>query len=157
MQTTIYSGREDENYVETRIRLYQERKDKTSPSVPPDPDSVEQETTKRHMQDCIWKRCYLEHIDYISYEENGWKDEGNSLIPKQFSGPQLPPTLTRKRHRQKPQTEHETDADEETSGSEEKRGRKRKRNRKKRQVTIPETMLSIYAGDDEKENAVSSE
>ena len=54
MRTTIYSGREDENYVETRIRLYQELKDKTSPSIPPDPVSVEA-TTKCHMQVYIWK------------------------------------------------------------------------------------------------------
>ena len=77
------------------------------------------------MQVYIWERCYLEHIDHISYEENGSKDEG-------------------KRHRQKTQTEHETDADEETSGSEEKRDWKRKRNGKKKQATIPTTTLSIY-------------
>ena len=102
------------------------------------------------MQVYIWKRCYLEHVDHISYEENGSKDEGNSLITKWFSGPQLPPTLTKKRCSQKTQTEHETDANEE------KCGRKRKRDGKKKQATIPITTLSIY-GDDEKEDAVSSE
>ena len=94
--------------------------------MPPDPDYVEQAINRCHVQVYIWKRCYLEHIDHISYEESGSKDEGNSLIPKWFSGPQLPPKLTKKWHRQKTQTAHETDADEETNGSEEKRERKRK-------------------------------
>eukprot|EP00794_Sanderia_malayensis_P008305 gene8305-9189_t len=61
-----------------------------------------------------------------------------------FPGPQLPPALTRKRHRQNTQTENKADVDEETSGSEEKCGRKRRRKGKKKQATNLTTTYRIH-------------
>ena len=36
----MYSGRSSETYLETRIRLYKQQTQKTSTSLPPDPNSV---------------------------------------------------------------------------------------------------------------------
>ena len=36
IQTVVYSGKNHESYVDTRVRLYQELKEKTSLSIPPD-------------------------------------------------------------------------------------------------------------------------
>ena len=56
IQMNVYSGKENETYVQTRIRLYQKLKEKTSLSIPPDPDSVEQAIRRCHLQVYIWKR-----------------------------------------------------------------------------------------------------
>lgn len=42
IRTVVYSGKVGESYVRTRVRLYKEMKSKSSSSIPPDPDSVEQ-------------------------------------------------------------------------------------------------------------------
>ena len=42
VQTVMYSGRKDESYVDTRVRLYKAKKMKSSQSLPPDPDSMRQ-------------------------------------------------------------------------------------------------------------------
>ena len=39
VQTVMYSGKEDEHYVDTQVRLYKSQSTKTSLSLPPDPDS----------------------------------------------------------------------------------------------------------------------
>ena len=42
MQSVLYSAKEEETLVQTRIRLYQAMKTKSSQSLPPDPDSASQ-------------------------------------------------------------------------------------------------------------------
>ncbi len=56
IQMNVYSGKENETYFQTRIRLYQKLKEKTSLSIPPDPDSVEQAIRRCHLQVYICKR-----------------------------------------------------------------------------------------------------
>ena len=50
VRTVLYSGKQRESYIETRIRLYQEMKMKSSMSLPPDPDSVVQVIKRVHYQ-----------------------------------------------------------------------------------------------------------
>ena len=149
IQTVVYSGKNHESYVDTRVRLYQELKEKTYLSIPP--DSVEQTIKRCHLQVFIWKRCYLQNIEAISYEENGWKDEKNSLIPKWFAGKQLPPSLSNKRKREKNNKEFESDADEEASEAEAKSKRKtEKRGARKDRLSTPTVSGNCpYEGDSE--------
>ena len=46
----VYSGKVGESYVETRILLYKEIKSKSSSSIPPDLDSVEQAIRRTNYQ-----------------------------------------------------------------------------------------------------------
>ena len=50
IKTVLYSGMGNETYIETRIRLYKSLKQKSSLSIPPDPDSVVQAIKRVHYQ-----------------------------------------------------------------------------------------------------------
>lgn len=72
IRTVIYSGKENESYVETRIRLYQNLKSKSSMPLPPDPDSVLQVIKRAHHQTYLWLRCCERMVDRLPFEGNGW-------------------------------------------------------------------------------------
>ena len=44
----MYNGKEQEGYIETRVRLYKNQSTKTSISLPPDPDSCKQTIKRAH-------------------------------------------------------------------------------------------------------------
>eukprot|EP00795_Rhopilema_esculentum_P014877 gene14877-6009_t len=50
VRSEIYFGKDNEDYVETRICLYKSLKNKSSKSLPPDPDSVVQVIKRAHCQ-----------------------------------------------------------------------------------------------------------
>ena len=159
IRTIVYNGKNNESFVDTRIRLYQQLKKKTSLTIPPDPDSTEQAIKRCHLQVFVWKRCCDQNIDMISYEENGWKDENNSLAPKWFTGKQLPPSLSNKRKREKSYKEHNSDADAEASEVEPTSKRKtRKRNQKTDTICNPAVNHDCpYEGDFEMDRGNSSQ
>ena len=88
VQTVMYSGRRDESYVDTRVRLYKAMKTKSSQSLPPDPDSIHQAVRRVHYQVYYWLRFAEKSIQYISLEDNGWTiDVAKSLVePVWFTG-----------------------------------------------------------------------
>ena len=47
---TVYSGKDNEDYLVTWIRLYKNLKSKSSMAIPPDPDSVVQVIKRAHHQ-----------------------------------------------------------------------------------------------------------
>ena len=59
----MYNGKENENIVQTRIRMYDGQKIKSSCPLIPDPSSAEQHIQRTYYQITI---CMLENIDYKS-------------------------------------------------------------------------------------------
>ena len=91
IQTVCYAGRIDESLVETRVRLYEKQKVKTSQSLPADPDSMKQAILRINYQMYYWKRSDQAIVDEIPLEENGWNvdEESNSVTPIWFEGQYL--------------------------------------------------------------------
>ncbi|MAG85790.1 MAG: hypothetical protein CMB97_00015 [Flavobacteriaceae bacterium] len=153
IRTVIYNGKDNETYVETRIRLYKEMKSKSSLPVSPDPDSAEQAIRRANYQVFHWVRCHEINIEDISFENNGWKwdDELCCVTPVWFTGDQLPPSLNKAKKRKKKTVEEEDEdgdvemTDTETDMPMPKRKSKTKLQSKNR-LPQPET---IYDGDTE--------
>jgi len=83
MQTVMYPGKDDEDYVETRIRMYDLQKVKSSLSLLPDKHSS---VKRSNFQACIWKQCVNQYIDYPPPEDNGWQEsDDDGLVPLWFS------------------------------------------------------------------------
>ena len=106
IQTVVYSGKDDEDYVSTRIRLYENLKSKSSMPIPPDPDSVVQVIKRGHHQVYEWIRCCTPWVDTISLEENGWlvsKDLKSKIVvkPVWYTGSQLPPSASKNRRKKR--------------------------------------------------------
>lgn len=105
IQTVVYSGKDDEDYLATRIRLYQNLKSKSSMPIPPDPDSVVQVIKRVHLQVYQWLRCCIPWIDTLPLDENGWNvdEEGSEIVikPKWFTGSQLPPSAQKTKKQKK--------------------------------------------------------
>lgn len=92
--------------METRIRLYQNLKTKTSMSIPPDPDSAVQVIKRSHHQVFQWLRCCYAWIETLPLESNGWiieeEDSKPIVKPLWFTGSQLPPSAVNKKNKKKP-------------------------------------------------------
>ena len=88
VQTVMYSGRKDELYVDTRVRLYKDMKIKSSQSLLPDPDWMQQAIRRVHFQVNYWLRFGEKSVQTISLEANGWTiDIAQSLVePVWFTG-----------------------------------------------------------------------
>ena len=72
IQVCLYRGKLTENYVETRIRLYNRMKTKASCPLPPDHSSCINEIKRIHMQCLIWLNCTERVLDVLNPEEYGW-------------------------------------------------------------------------------------
>eukprot|EP00794_Sanderia_malayensis_P001365 gene1365-biopygen1116 len=99
----IYKGSKDEGYIDTRVRLYQQQKEKSSMALPPDPDSLLQALKRSQLQTKIWLQCGEYRMELLDPEDYGWKwnEETSAITPVWFTGTQLPPSLQKKKHRQK--------------------------------------------------------
>ena len=103
IQTVMYSGKPSESYVETRINMYKKIKIKSSASLPADPSSIVQEIKRVFLQCYTWVNCLNPHVRRLEPQEHGWQfDEKSSrLMPKWFTGSQLPPCLVRSKSSRK--------------------------------------------------------
>ena len=72
--------------MQTRIRLYQAMKMKSSQALPPDPDSAKQAILRIHYQVYYWLRYALKTVPAISFADNAWKLDENGVIPTWFTG-----------------------------------------------------------------------
>ena len=88
IQFMCYSGKDDEDLVETRVRLYKKMKVKSSQSLPPDPKSIEQAIKRIHYQLYSWMQVDKNIVTELLLEENGWivNAEDNSVTPLWFKG-----------------------------------------------------------------------
>ncbi|CAM1319293.1 Uncharacterised protein r2_g2746 [Pycnogonum litorale] len=128
VQMAMYSGKEKESYVETRVRLYHKMKVKSSLSLPPDPHSLKQAILRAHWQTYYWLRCTEALVENLSSEGCGWKwsPEESCLKPVWFTCPQLPPSL-RSRRKNKCQRSESDGADVESDSNNHRAPKKRKR------------------------------
>ena len=127
MQTVMYPGKEDEDYIETRIRMYHQQV-KSSLSLLPDKHSSVENLKMPNLKAYIWKQCLKQDIDYPPPEANGWQQSDDGLIPVWFSCSQLPTSLCRKPPRKSKSGE---EADDESFETE--RRKQRLQPQKKRQ------------------------
>ena len=87
VRTVCFGGKEKETLVETRLRLYQQQKVKSSPPLPPDPDSLKQAILRVNHQLYYWTRFSTPIVKQIELNENGWKvNEDGSVTPVWFTG-----------------------------------------------------------------------
>lgn len=146
MQTVMYPGKEDEDYVETRIRIYDQQKMKSSLSLLPDKHSSVEHLKRSDLQTRIWKQCLNKDIDYPPPEDNGWQESDEGLIPVWFSCSQFPPSLCRKPPRKSKSGE---EADDESSDTERrKRGRKPPKKIQKREDATDADESHLASTDD---------
>eukprot|EP00794_Sanderia_malayensis_P008248 gene8248-9129_t len=92
----IYSGNSKESITETRTKMYQKQKTKSSSSLIPDESSVAEHVKRSDLQTLIWKQCLLQNIVTPTLENRGWKEENNEIMPVWYTGNQLPPCLNKK-------------------------------------------------------------
>ena len=124
----MYPGKEDEDYVETRIRMYDQQNVKSSLSLLLDKHSSVEHLKRSNLQAYIWKQCLKQDIDYPPPEANAWQQSDDGLIPVWFFCSQLPTSLCRKPPRKSKSGE---EADDESSATE--RMKQRLQPQKKRQ------------------------
>ncbi len=72
LQTVMYSGKDEESHVETRLRMYERQKVKSSVPLIPDQSSAREHVKRADCQARIWKQCMEENIHYRSPVGMGW-------------------------------------------------------------------------------------
>ena len=122
------NGNKRESYLQTRMRLYQQQKEKSSMSLPPDPDSLLQALKRAQMQTLLWQQCGEIAVKQHNPEQYGWKwdDDANKMVPLWYTGPQLPPKLQKKQSKAKVQAV-DTVADDECSDTDVQEPKKKRR------------------------------
>ena len=91
-RTVMYRGNKDECYVDTRIRMYERQKVKSSSGIIPDENSTTQHLQRNCFQAYIWHQCTQQIIDYPPLNETcGWKEEQVGIVPVWYACSQLPP------------------------------------------------------------------
>eukprot|EP00794_Sanderia_malayensis_P005787 gene5787-6485_t len=94
----IYSGNSKDSIAETRTKMYQKQKTKSSSSLIPDESSVAEHVKRSDLQTLIWKQCLLQNIVIPTLEKRSWKEENDEIMPLCFTGNQLSPFLNKKAH-----------------------------------------------------------
>ena len=132
IQTVMYSGKDNESYVETRVRLYRQQATKSSltlPPPPPHPNSCVQAIKRAHHQNFLWVRCTQTNIDPLHLRNNGWNvDSDGNVVPVRYTCSQLPASIKRKpRHYHDHGTDVESDGDNKENYAPQKKRRQRSR------------------------------
>ena len=73
IRAVLYNGNKKESYVNTRVRLYKGLRQKSSLTLPPDPDTVTQAIKRLNPQIKIWLQSLNQNMTLLSFEQNGWK------------------------------------------------------------------------------------
>lgn len=93
IQTMCYSEMEDQSVTETRVRVYKQLKTKTSPSTPPDKNSLLQAIKRIYCQLYYWLQSDMAVIPEIDLSENSWMISAGNVLPVCFVGKGLSPNL----------------------------------------------------------------
>ena len=80
MQTIMYPEKQDEDFMETRICMYEQQKNKSSLTLLSDKHSAEAHVKRSNLQAYIWKQCVLKDI--------------NPLLPDGGASGAPPPSVT---------------------------------------------------------------
>ena len=98
-RTCMYSGSDQESFVETRIRMYNIQKVKSSSSILPDESSTNEHLKRSDLQTMVWRQCLKQNIQYPSITDRGWKETDDGIRPIWFTCPQLPPSISMEKGR----------------------------------------------------------
>ena len=80
--TIMYNGKSNEDFVSTRIRMFDAQKEKSSMSLLADKNSATQHLKRCCYQAFIWYQCTQQIIDYPNINEDwGWKTENQDIVP----------------------------------------------------------------------------
>ncbi|KAG1675715.1 hypothetical protein GQR58_014542 [Nymphon striatum] len=91
-RTVMYGGNKDECYIDTRIRMYERQKVKSSSGIIPDENSTTQHLKRSCFQAYIWHQCTQQMIDYPPLNKTwGWKEEEVGIVPVWYTCSQFPP------------------------------------------------------------------
>lgn len=145
MQTVMYPGRQSEDFVETRIRMYEQQRTKSSLPLLPDRSSAVEHVKRSHLQTNIWKQCMNKDIDYPNPENYGWKVEDNSLVPVWFQCSQLPPSLIRRKRQRKKKSDNADSSNFADNESDTPRPSEPPRKRQRQQCAKPSTVCDSSA------------
>ena len=118
IRTVLYSGKPDEDYIGTRVRIYENLKVKSSMPLPPDPLSVVQVIKRAHHETYTWYNCDKATIQYLSLENNGWLIKDGKVEPLWFIGNQFPPSINHRRGTKVTQEQDGSEADVESEADE---------------------------------------
>ena len=131
LRAILYTGKQKETYIQTRIRLYKEMEVKSSMCLPPDPDSVVQVIKRVHYQVYFWRRCTEINNEIIPFSNYGWiwYEKQKLVVPVWFTGSQLPTSLSNKRRKK---TINEKKADDEDADAEDELEPQRGTHKKRR-------------------------
>ena len=121
IRIVLYNGNKKESYVNTRVRLYKGLRQKSSLTLPPDPDSVTQAIKRINLQIKIWSQFLNQNMTFPSFEQNccKWCDFKLIMEPVWFTGSQLPAAVTRRSHKVKVTKNDVYLSDDNLAGSEE--------------------------------------
>ena len=134
------------------MRIYKNIKLKTSMSLPPDCRSIFEAIKRAQLQVFTWSHCNQSIIQNVNPEMYGWHWDSNVnlMVPVWFTGPQLPPSFSKKKHiRNRYANSEYEDADCKDEDDEFNRKRRRKRNQREEIVLVEE---DDYGADDENNN-----
>ena len=60
----MYGGRPNETITDTRVRMFQSQKDKSSVNLIADEASITQHLLRADLQSYIWKQCTLQNMTF---------------------------------------------------------------------------------------------
>ena len=74
VQTIMYPGKDNESIAETRSRMYEKQKQKSSSNLIPDQSSLYEHLNRAKLQ-MIWNQCCKQNIVYPDPNDFGWVKE----------------------------------------------------------------------------------
>ena len=95
-QTILHSGKENEPFVSTRKRLYENQKYKNSSRLIPTTRSTDEHLKRADSQTFIWRQCMENIIEYPDPNNRGWQASKEGLCPLWYSCEQVLPSVTEK-------------------------------------------------------------
>lgn len=80
-RTCMYPGTDQETFVETRIRMYNKQKVKSSSSILPDESSTDEHIKRSLLQAMILYQYLEPNIEYPSITDKGWQKTEDCIRP----------------------------------------------------------------------------
>ena len=88
----MYAGNKGECYVDTRIRMFEKQKTKSTQGIIPDENIATQHLKRSCSQAYILHQCTQQMINYPPLNETwGWKEEDVGIVPIWYTCSRFPP------------------------------------------------------------------
>ena len=94
--TIMYSGKMNETITDTRVRMYEKQKVKSSMHLISDESSTQHHILRADLQTFIWRQCLSQHMVIPVIDgTRGWCVNKDIVVPVWYRTTQLPPSLIR--------------------------------------------------------------